>query len=98
MHNSRGTHSCHIGAYMAESADIEEYFTAFEQIMQGLGGRPHWGKEHSVTPAYVRSVWPMAQRFSELRRELDPRAVFDNVCLRRAFPTYRQATGAAARR
>jgi FAD-linked oxidoreductase len=88
MSPAYGRDSCHIGAYMAESADIEEYFTAFEQIMQDLGGRPHWGKEHSVTPEYVRSAWPMARRFAELRRELDPRAVFDNACLRRAFPSH----------
>jgi FAD-linked oxidoreductase len=96
MSPAYGRDTCHIGAYMAESADIEEYFSAFEQIMQGLGGRPHWGKEHNVTPEYVRAVWPMAERFAELRRELDPRGVFDNACLRRALPPLRPATGNAS--
>lgn len=96
MSPAYGRDTCHIGAYMAESADIEEYFTAFEEIMQGLGGRPHWGKEHNVTSEYVRAVWPMADRFAELRRQLDPRGLFDNACLRRALAHVHPATGNAS--
>lgn len=85
MSPAYGRDSCHIGAYMAESADLPPYFTGFEGIVQGLGGRPHWGKEHTVTPEQVRAGFPMAERFLALRRRLDPEGTFDNACLRRAF-------------
>jgi len=85
MSPAYGRESCHIGAYMAESVDLQPYFAGFEAIMQGFGARPHWGKEHAVTPEQVRGLFPLAERFRALRRQLDPEGIFDNACLRRAF-------------
>jgi FAD/FMN-containing dehydrogenase len=87
MSPAYGRDSCYIGAYMAESVDLHPYFDGFEAIMQAMDGRPHWGKEHHVTPDQVRRMFPMAGRFQELRSQLDPSGVFDNECLRRAFGT-----------
>jgi len=85
MSPAYGRDTCYIGAYMAESADRQAYFEGFEAIMHALGGRPHWGKEHTIRPEQVRRVFPMAERFLALRRRLDPVGTFDNDCLRRAF-------------
>ncbi len=85
MSPAYGRDSCQIGAYMGEGADLEAYFTGFERIMQEYGGRPHWGKEHNITPEQVRAVFPMAGRFLALRRQLDPGGTFENGCLRRAL-------------
>jgi FAD-linked oxidoreductase len=85
MSPTYGRDSCQIGAYIADGSDREAYFTGFERIMHALGGRPHWGKEHNITPEQVSAVFPMADRFLTLRGQLDPDGVFDNACLRRAF-------------
>ena len=85
MSPTYGRDSCQIGAYIADGSDREAYFTGFERIMHALGGRPHWGKEHNITPEQVSAVFPMADRFLTLRGQLDPEGVFDNACLRRAF-------------
>jgi FAD/FMN-containing dehydrogenase len=80
-----GRDSCQIGAYIADSRDREPYFTGFERIMQSAGARPHWGKEHNVTPELVKALFPMMGRFRALRDEFDPDRLFDNPCLLRAF-------------
>ncbi|MGH2406244.1 MAG: D-arabinono-1,4-lactone oxidase [bacterium] len=85
MSPAYGRDSCQIGAYIADNVHREAYFTGFERIMQTLGGRPHWGKEHNVTPEQVRALFPLADRFVALRRRLDPEGIFDNACLRRAI-------------
>lgn len=80
-----GRDTCQLGAYMAESPDLQRYFRGFEALMQDLGGRPHWGKELTLTPAQVRARFPMATAFTELRRRLDPDAVFANAFLDRVL-------------
>lgn len=85
MSPAYGRDSCQIGAYMADNMYREAYFTGFERIMHALGGRPHWGKEHNVTPEQVRAVFPMADRFAHLRGQLDPEGIFENACLQRAL-------------
>ncbi len=74
-----GRDSCHLGAYMAESPDLLRYFAGFEATMRAFGGRPHWGEELHATPADVRAVLPMADRFLALRDSLDPHGTFANA-------------------
>lgn len=85
MSPAHGRPSCQIGAYMFESDDIERYFSGFEQLMLPMGGRPHWGKEFSVRAAALREMYPDYERFNALRRELDPKGVFENDFVRRVF-------------
>jgi L-gulonolactone oxidase len=80
-----GRDSCQIGAYIAEGADRASYFAGVEDIMQAAGARPHWGKEHNVTPELVNAMFPTIERFRALRDELDPDRVFENPCLARAL-------------
>lgn len=43
-----------------------------EPIFRAAGGRPHWGKLHSLGAADLRGLYPDFDRFCALRRELDP--------------------------
>lgn len=80
-----GRDSCQLGAYMAEAPGIASYFDAFEQAMLALDGRPHWGKEFSVSGADIRSRYPQAERFAEQLRALDPDGLFRNAFVERMF-------------
>jgi FAD/FMN-containing dehydrogenase len=53
--------------------------------MKRLGGRPHWGKRHSLTSLEARALYPLFDRFGEVRRELDPHGTFANPYLRDLF-------------
>ncbi len=65
----------------------EEYFKAGEIIFKKYGGRPHWGKIHYRTAEELQELYPMWDKFHEIRRRLDPDNVFINDYLRRVFVT-----------
>ena len=48
------------------------YFHPFESLLKGRGGRPHWAKDHTVDPTYMRTTGlPMAD-FVQTCARLDP--------------------------
>ena len=51
-------------------------FDDLEGIFRNYDGRPHWGKKHSMKAPELRPLYPMWDRFLELRRQLDPQGVF----------------------
>nr|WP_042184064.1 D-arabinono-1,4-lactone oxidase [Kibdelosporangium sp. MJ126-NF4] len=55
-----------------------EYFDAFERIVAQVGGRPHWGKMHSLDAAVLRERYPRFEDFRRVRAEVDPEQVFRN--------------------
>lgn len=65
--------------------DPREYFGAVEAIMLGLGGRPHWGKEHSLDAEALREAHPRFDDFLRVRDELDPERRFANPYLERVL-------------
>jgi FAD/FMN-containing dehydrogenase len=54
-------------------------------MVQRLGGRPHWGKMHTCSAAYLHSVYPQLERWLAVRAQLDPAGVFLNDYLRNQF-------------
>jgi FAD/FMN-containing dehydrogenase len=61
----------------------QAYFDDIEPIFRSFGGRPHWGKKHSLTANELRPLYPEWDRFQAVRRELDPDGVFLSDPLRR---------------
>ena len=43
-----------------------------EPILRRAGGRPHWGKLHSLQAADLEALYPDFERFRALRQRLDP--------------------------
>ena len=66
-------------------ADPSEYFEAVEQIMLEHGGRPHWGKLHTLAADRLRESYPRFEDFTALRDELDPDRRFTNRYLDRVL-------------
>jgi FAD-linked oxidoreductase len=62
-----------------------EIFAEGEKIFRSHGGRPHWAKRHTLTRAEVDALYPMAERFREVRREMDPGGKFLNPHLAEMF-------------
>jgi FAD-linked oxidoreductase len=48
------------------------YFTAANAIFRKFGGRPHWGKMHTLTAKDFAAIYPRWKNAMELRREMDP--------------------------
>jgi FAD-linked oxidoreductase len=63
----------------------QEYFDAFEAIVAQVGGRPHWGKMHSLDATVLRERYPRFDDFRRVRDEVDPGRVFTNDYLSRVL-------------
>jgi L-gulono-1,4-lactone dehydrogenase len=66
-----------------KDADHRAYFAAMERIMREHGGRPHWGKLHSLGRTDLAADYPRFEDFLAMRDRLDPDRVFANHHLRR---------------
>lgn len=74
-----------ISIHRAASEDYRPYFNTIEPIFWKYGGRPHWGKVHSLTHRELTALYPRFEDFRELRRELDPQGRMLNPHLRALF-------------
>lgn len=65
-----------------------EIFERFEPLMKSLGGKPHWGKNFTVTQEeFAQVMYPETyETFRSVRAELDPKRVFTNSMLTELFP------------
>jgi L-gulono-1,4-lactone dehydrogenase len=53
-------------------------FDLFEDVMIGLGGRPHWGKLHKPQDVdYLKHVYPEWDTFETVRAKFDPDGMFE---------------------
>ena len=62
-----------------------DLFAEAETIFRGNGGRPHWAKRHTLSRADVDVLYPMAERYREVRRSVDPKGKFLNAHLAELF-------------
>lgn len=60
-------------------------FKEAEAIFRAHGGRPHWAKRHTLSRADVDVLYPMAERFRQVRRQADPEGKFLNSHLADLF-------------
>lgn len=65
--------------------DCAWFFDAPERIFRAAGGRPHWGKLHSLAAPDLAALYPDFERFTALRRALDPDGVFLTPALARLW-------------
>ena len=60
-------------------------FADAEAIFRGAGGRPHWAKRHTLSRADVAALYPLAGRYTAVRRVADPHGKFLNPHLETLF-------------
>ncbi len=87
MSPAYGRASCFIGLMIAGGGPrLGRAFEAFESLMKGFGGRPHWGKVFRATPAELRAMYPETyDRFAALVARTDPSGVFRTPFVDRHF-------------
>jgi len=77
--------SGYIAVHQFQGMPYDEYFAVFESIVNSVGGRPHWGKMHSLDAAMLRSRYPRFDDFLAVRDALDPERRFGNAYLERVL-------------
>ena len=65
--------------------DYWDYLRSIDALLAEFDARVHWGKLHFLTPERLHALYPRADDFIALRRELDPDGVFLNDHLRPLF-------------
>ena len=65
--------------------DYWAYLRSVDALLAGFDARVHWGKLHFMTPERLHELYPRADDFIALRRELDPQGMFLNDHLRPLF-------------
>lgn len=65
-----------IAVHTAAEDSYDWLFDGIEPIFKAAGGRPHWGKLHSLGHNDFLALYPDFQKFIGLRKQLDPDGVF----------------------
>jgi FAD-linked oxidoreductase len=76
-----GRDSAYIAIHQYVGLPYEEYFRLFESITASVGGRPHWGKMHTLTAQRLGELYPRFADFLRVRDEKDPEGRFTNPYL-----------------
>ncbi len=63
----------------------QDFFADVEPVLRAHGGRPHWGKRHSLDAAALAPLYPRFDAFQQLRAKLDPGGLFLNPHVRALF-------------
>ncbi len=74
-----------IAVHSDANEDHRRYFDALEPVFVEAGGRPHWGKMHSLTYKELSGMYPDFDRFCALREQLDPGGKFLTPALAKLF-------------
>ncbi|HWI32550.1 MAG TPA: D-arabinono-1,4-lactone oxidase [Microbacterium sp.] len=85
LSTAHGRASAYIAVHRYWREDPKAYFEAVEQIMLAHGGRPHWGKMHTLDAGALRERYPRFGDFVALRDRLDPGRMFQNRYLERVL-------------
>lgn len=80
-----GRDSATVSVPMFHPLAYRELFEGVEAIFRNHAGRPHWGKQHSARPSYLRGQYPHWDDFLRIRAELDPAGRFLNPHVRALF-------------
>lgn len=80
-----GRDSCYVCAQTSNNELAAKYFRDFEPAMKEMGGRPHWGKVFTLTPAEAEKMYPRYHEFCQLRRRIDPKDTFASKRIRDLF-------------
>ncbi|WP_240548278.1 D-arabinono-1,4-lactone oxidase [Paenibacillus lignilyticus] len=80
-----GRDSAYIAVHMYKGMPYGAYFAAMEKIFLRHGGRPHWGKMHSLRASQLQELYPMWDAFVRLREQYDPDGILLNPYLEKLF-------------
>ncbi|ONI82710.1 FAD-linked oxidoreductase [Saccharothrix sp. ALI-22-I] len=85
LSTAHGRDTAYIAIHQYLGMPYRRYFDAFEKIAGAVGGRPHWGKMHSLTADALRDRYPRFDDFRRVRADVDPTGKFTNDYLDRVL-------------
>ncbi|MFP3986282.1 D-arabinono-1,4-lactone oxidase [Streptomyces sp. E11-3] len=92
LSTAQGRETCYIAFHQYHRMAYRRYFQACEDILGAYGGRPHWGKMHTLDAEALRPRYPHFDDFVALRNALDPTGLFANPYLDRVLGLAPEAT------
>ena len=87
LSTAHGRDTAYVAVHVPAGREPGEYFATFEAIAGAVGGRPHWGKLHSLDAAALAGRYPRFGEFTALRDRLDPAGVLRSAHLDRVLGT-----------
>lgn len=85
LSTAKGRESCYIAAHRYHRDDYRQFFRVLEPILVAAGGRPHWGKHHTLGFAELPAVHEDLTTVAALRSQVDPDGMFRNPYVDRVF-------------
>ncbi|MFI9628834.1 D-arabinono-1,4-lactone oxidase [Streptomyces sp. NPDC052042] len=85
LSTAHGRETCYIAFHQYHRMPYRRYFQACEDILGSYGGRPHWGKMHTLDAESLRPRYERFDEFVAQRDALDPSGVFANSYLDRVL-------------
>lgn len=79
LSTAHGRDSAYVAVHQYHRLRHARYFAAAEAIFREAGGRPHWGKMHSLGAEDLADLYPRFEDFLAVRREVDPEGLFANA-------------------
>ena len=80
-----GRDSAYIAVHRYHRESYRDYYGLLEPIFLAAGGRPHWGKLHTLDAERLSALYPRHGDFVALRDRLDPGRVLANDYLDRVL-------------
>ncbi len=77
MSPANGEDRAFVAVHMYRGMPYKKYFASIEKIFLRHGGRPHWGKMHSLKAAQLSQLYPRWSDFQKQRALMDPDGVFE---------------------
>lgn len=85
LSTAQGRQTGYVAVHVDRNTPHADYFALVEKIMLAAGGRPHWGKLHTLDAAALRERYPRFDDFLAVRNTADPAGLFGNDYLDRVL-------------
>lgn len=79
LSTAHGRESAYVAVHQYARMPRDRYFAGVEAIFQAVGGRPHWGKLHSLGRDDLGALYPRLDDFCAVRDAYDPGRLFANA-------------------
>lgn len=77
--------SAYVAVHVYRGQPYQAYFDGVEKIMSAVGGRPHWGKRHTLDAQVLGERYSHHKDLVAMRDKLDPEGRFSNAYLDRVL-------------
>lgn len=79
LSTAHGRESAYVAVHQYARMPRDRYFAGVEAIFRAAGGRPHWGKLHSLGHDDLSVLYPRFDDFCAVRDAYDPGRLFANA-------------------